>query len=189
MGCGAIARGPENPLYTNEFSPPSHELVPIDVTFPESFPPSGMIKLENGTFFNDREFIKQCQIIHIHEVSVFVEKYITGIEILYYLDGNMKEGKHCGTVNGKKQSMPVQNSDSIFSCDITYQQNKIHSIRFETIEGRLLDAVCTSGYGKEKVSLNLKQERRAIVAFKGKYEEYLDGLSCYSWKMCIKLRK
>ena len=49
MGCGMVARGPHSPLYTNEFTPPCHDLVPSSYEFPEIFPPSGIIKNENGS--------------------------------------------------------------------------------------------------------------------------------------------
>ena len=189
MGCGISARGPSSPLYSNEFAPPSHELVAGVLEYPENFPPSGLIKHEQGFFFNDREFIKQCQIIHLNQITVFIGKYITGIEISYFIDGNLKIAKHCSNPNGSKMIMPIQVTDSIICCEITYQNDKIHSIKFRTLENRVLDAVCTSGLGKEKANVNLMQDRRAIVAFKGFFGEYLYALSCYSWKICGKQRK
>ena len=188
MGCGISRIGPNVPLYTNEFTPPIHELVPISASFPESFPPSGLIKNDLGLFFDDREFIKQCQIVHIQEVIVYLEKYITGIEILYFLDGAMRDVKHCCEKPAKKHSMPIASTDSIVVCEATYTGDKIHSIRLETNEGGLLNVESSLGPGKEKKIVNLRAQRRGVVAFKGKIGEYLEGISTYSWRMCGKNR-
>ena len=188
MGCGISRRGPSAPLYTNEFTPPSHELIPISTPFPESFPPSGTIKNDLGFFFDDREFIKQCQIVHIQEVTVYMEKYLTGIEIMYYLDGVLRNVKHCCDKKAKKHSMPISNTDSIIVCEATFSDNNIHSIRLETVEGRLLNVESSLGLGKDKKNINLRPQRRGIVAFKGKIGDYIEGISAYSWRMCGKGR-
>lgn len=186
MGCGLSARGPMSPLYTNDFTPPCHDLAPLSIQFPENFPPSGIVTNENGTFFDDREFIKQCQIVHIHEITVYFEKYLTGIEIHYYLDGGIREVKHCSNLPSKRYVFPMQNSDSIVACEASHVDGKIMSLKMETIEGRILDVVGTGGHGKQKTQVNLKPQRRAVVAFKGKLNAYVEGLRVYSWKLCSK---
>ena len=189
MGCGISPGGPQVPLYINEFSPPSHELVGIHTAYPENFPPSGIVSNENGSFFDDREFIKQCQIVHIHELIVYFEQFVSGIEILYYLDGGIKTVKHCGSKGGKKHVLPIQNTDSIVVCEGSYENNKIYSIRIQTLQGRVLDLVGNNGLGNHKFSLKLNQQKRAIVGFKGKIGEYIEGLIVYSWKLREKSRK
>jgi hypothetical protein len=188
MGCG-VSRGPQVPLYTNEFAPPCDELLGIELPYPETFPPSGVVANENGIFFDDREHIKQCQIVHIREVIVYTENYISGIELIYYIDGGVKSLKHCSSKPSKKIALAIQVHDSINSCDITFQDNKIYSLRLQTLLGKSLDAISSSGIGKNKARLHYNIEKRAIVAFKGKINEYLEGLAAYTWKMREKLRK
>lgn len=186
MGCGLAGRGPNAPLYTNEFSPPVHNLLEISGEYPENFPPSGVIKNDFGLFFDDREFIKQCQIVHIQEVTIHLERYISGIEIIYYLDGHMREVKHCTNKPSKKHSLPLSNTDSIVFWEITYTGKVIYSVTLETLEGRLLNVECKEGRGAIKNEVNLRQQRRGVVGVKGKIGEYLEGLSVHSWRMCGK---
>jgi hypothetical protein len=187
MGCGIAVRGPQVPLYTNEFSPPCHELVPLHSAFPENFPPSGIIQSDRGFFFDDREFIKQCQIIHINEITVYMERFITGIEIIYFLDGAMRVVKHVGSIQGNKFVLPLQTNDSIVMCEATHEESKLRSLRLESLEGRVMDLVSLEGHGSQKTTLNLKSQRRAVVAFKGKIDEYVEGLRVYSWRMVGKI--
>ena len=69
------------------------------------------------------------------------------------------------------------------------QNNKIYSIRIQTLQGRVLDLVGNNGLGNHKFSLKLNQQKRAIVGFKGKIGEYIEGLIVYSWKLREKSRK
>ena len=176
MGCGIAVRGPQSPIYANEFSPPIHELIPLPIAFPENFPPSGNIFNENGAFFDDREFIKQCQIVHINEITVYMEKYVCGIEVQYFLDGGIRIAKHLGKAQGKKYILPLQNSDSIIECTGTFEGTKAKSLRLLSLDGRVMDLVSLEGPGPETFSLNLRTQKRAIVAFKGKVDDYIEGL-------------
>lgn len=186
MGCGITTRGPQTPLYLNEFNPPCHELISLNCPFPSTFPPTGIIKNEIGTFFDDREHIKQCQIIHINELTLIAEDYLVGIEMQYYLDGGIKCLKHLASANGKRFVLTLQNSDSIVSCELTHEERKIRSMKLETLEGRTLDWVSQLGHGPEKSIINLLQQRRALVAFRGKISNCIEGLSIYSWRLCSK---
>jgi hypothetical protein len=179
------ARGPSSPLYANEFSPPCHELVPLSFNFPEHFPPSG----RSGPFFDDREFIKQCQIVHINEVCVYLEDYISGLEISYFLDGSLKLVKHLGTRSGKRIIFPLRTSDSIVKCVVTYEDACARSLRMETIEGQELDVVSALGRGGKDTVLDLKSDRRGVVAFKGRIGDYIEGLRVYSWRMVGKANR
>ena len=184
MGCGITSRGPQAPLYFNEFTPPVHELMSLPIQFPSAFPPSGVIKNESGTFFDDREHIKQCQIVHINEIVFVANDYLIGIELQYYLDGGIKILKHIASTIGKRYILTLQNTDSIINCEMTHDSNKIRSVKIVTFEGKTLDWVSTLGPGSDKTSINLIQQRRALVAFRGKISDCLEGLGIYSWKMC-----
>ncbi|OMJ72908.1 hypothetical protein SteCoe_28524 [Stentor coeruleus] len=188
MGCGLSSRELKTPIFTNDFNPPSHELAPLEFPFPENFPPSGVVSNENGTFFDDREYIKQCQIVHIHEIAIYIENYITGIEIHYYLDGAIKISKHFGLIQGKKHVMEIEISDGIINAEVSFDGPLIQSIRFETIEGRIMDVVSPKGHAKQRAKIVLKTQKRAIVAFKGKIGDYIEGLRAYSWKLCDRRR-
>jgi hypothetical protein len=188
MGCGITARGPQTPLYFNDFNPPIHELISLPIQFPSAFPQSGVIKNETGTFFDDREHIKQCQIVHINEIVLTTGDYLTGLEIQYYLDGGIKVIKHQASTTGKKFVLTLQNSDSIISCELTHDVHKIRSVKMETLEGKTLDWVSPLGPAEDKTSINLIQQRRALVAFRGKISDCIEGLGIYSWKLCGKFK-
>lgn len=188
MGCGISTRGPQTPLYLNEFNPPCHELISVNCVFPSTFPPSGTIQNETGSFFDDREHIKQCQIIHINELTLTTDDYLTGIEVQYYLDGGIKQLKHNASNTGKKFVLTLQNSDSIINCELTHEERKIKSVKLDTLEGRSIEWVSPLGAGSEKSTINLLQQRRALVAFRGKISTCIEGLSIYSWRLCGKAK-
>jgi hypothetical protein len=181
MGCGSVRSQPI--LYINEVNPPLHKLRVNDPHLPEVFPHTGFVKNDDGTYFDDREFVKQSQVVHIEEVVIYSEEYIQGISVLYFLDGNMKQVHHNAQQMSKFTKLPLMPSDSLVAIEVTYGDEFIHSIKITTTNNTAFEVVGSKGKGPETAGVDLRKDARAIVAFKGRHEVYLRSLHFYSWSM------
>lgn len=181
MGCGSVRSQPI--MYVNEVRPPLHNLRANDPNMPDVFPPTGFVKNNDGTYFDDREFIKQSQVIHIDEIVIYSKEYIQGLSLLYFLDGNIKQVHHNSLDSGKITKLPLSPSESLVALEITYSPEYIHSINITTTKNISFEVVGEAGKGPETAVIDLRKDSRAIVAFKGRHETNLRSLQFYSWSI------
>lgn len=172
-------------LYINEATPPFHLFLDHPAKMPSSYPPTGIIKKDANTFFDDKELIKQCQAVHIDSVTAFSGTLITGLEVKYRLDQGGQTRKH-GSATGKAHStFEIENKESIIRVQCRVSEKGIHSIELETNAGRIYRAA-GSDQSDSIVKFDFRAEGRAVVAFKGCYTDTITALGCYTWK--IRLR-
>ncbi|CAG9315421.1 unnamed protein product [Blepharisma stoltei] len=184
MGCGATYRGPQKPIYSADISSQSITILGNDPNMPQNFPPTGFISVQGETYFDDREFIKQSQIMHLKEINFVTQEYVVGFEVGYYIDGASKLLKHYNKNPGQVVHKAVMNGfDSIIWIEITYGNGFIYSVKMKTLKEREIYVEGTKGKGPETKTVSLIEDKKAITGFKGRYDNYLRSLHTYSWRI------
>lgn len=184
MGCGATYRGPQKPLYQADIASVSIAILSNDANMPTNFPPTGQVTNGSDTYFDNRELIKQSQIIHIKEINIIADDYISGFEISMYLDGAHKLLKHYNKAPGQQiHKTVIHGLDSIIGLELTSTDEFVNSIKIKTLKGQEFEIVGFKGKGTDIKSINLTNDKKAIVGFKGRYDRYLRSLHVYAWKI------
>jgi hypothetical protein len=137
---------------------------------------------------NLQEFDQKLDIMpymacHIESVIVYMGRYITGIEIHFLLDGKVSLFKYVGTGTSHKKKMMVFHADEhITSMSCAYDATAISEIGLKTSSGRF-DIFEGEVQCQKRAELSLRDDNKAVIAFKGKYGEYLHDLSIYVCKL------
>lgn len=182
MGCGSVRRA-QIVTYINEATPPYALLVPSPGEGPSVYPPTGIVKRGDDTFFDDKELIKQCQAVHIDKVIVFTQDVITGIEVIYCLDQSIVTRSHAEEKSGTQLRLDLGEEESIVYVETTSSEAGIHSIQLKTSKGHQLSAEGKLGKGSVRAEQSFVEEKRAVVAVKGCYGKVLKSLGVYTWRM------
>lgn len=186
MGCSVVYRGTVTDLYINQPSPPCELLMDSNKSIPDLFPPSGVILKGDTLYFDDKELIKQAQLVHIYSIIIFAEEFVNGFEVEYHIDSNLLKSKRSKGQTGKEFSLILGRADFITKMTVTYDKY-VHSIEFETRTHQKLVAKGTKGEGPKVRSLDFTKENRGIVGFKGEINENLSALYAYSWRLRDKI--
>ena len=182
MGCGSVRRA-QIVTYINEATPPFHALIGTTADGPTVYPPSGIVKRGDETYFDDKELIKQCQAVHIDKITIYCQDLITGIEIVYCLDQSIQTRLHVLDKGGMQMRLELGEEESIMSVETTASTDGVHSILLKTSKGHQLAAEGKRGKGEQTAVQSFTEEKRAVVAVKGCYDKVLKTLGVYTWKM------
>ncbi|CAG9330922.1 unnamed protein product [Blepharisma stoltei] len=182
MGCSVIYRGTVRDLYINQPAPPLLPLMESKNQIPDVFPPTGIINRDDIQFFDHKELIKQSQLIHIYDLTIYSEDYIKGFIIEYNIDGSVKRTSHIRGHHGKEDRLILGTSDYIQKIEITYDKY-VNSISFQTAQGQNFLAQGKKGPGSQIQNVDFTKQKRGVVGFKGEISEFLSALYVYSWKL------
>ena len=182
MGCGSVRRA-QIVIYINEATPPYAPLVNNDKDPPTVYPPTGLVKRGDDTYFDDKELIKQCQAVHVDKLVVYCTDLVTGLEITYCLDQAIQKRSHFNSAEGVQHRLELMEDESVVLVECTYSEAGVHSILFKTNKNHQLSVEGKSGRGAQSASQSFVEEKRGIVAFKGCFGKELKSLGVYTWKM------
>lgn len=182
MGCGSVRRA-QIVIYINEATPPYAALVGTAGDAPSVYPPSGLVKRGDDTYFDDKELIKQCQAVHVDKVIVYCQDLISGIELVYCLDQAIQTRVHALEKGGVQMKLDLEEEESIIYVESTASALGLHSLVLKTSKGHQLVAEGKKGRGELTAVQSFAEEKRAVVAVKGCYDHVLKALGVYTWKM------
>lgn len=168
--CGAVS---QVPFYVKDLHPECHNLTPR--TVPDT--------VTEFMVFDHKIDIMPYMACHIETIVVHMGKYIVGIEVSYLLDGKVTKFSHIGKeIAMKKRVIEFHADEHIDSLSCAYDDNGISELAVKTTSGRfeIFDSQtqCTRRH-----QVDLKEENKAIIAFKGKYLNNLTELEAYACKI------
>eukprot|EP01017_Pseudomicrothorax_dubius_P020088 TRINITY_DN22046_c0_g1_i1.p1 TRINITY_DN22046_c0_g1~~TRINITY_DN22046_c0_g1_i1.p1 ORF type:complete len:202 (-),score=23.24 TRINITY_DN22046_c0_g1_i1:118-723(-) len=171
---GACTTVSQVPYYIKDLHPEFRQLTPRE---------NDLEEVPGATHFDHKVDIMPYMACHIENIIFHIGQYIIGIEIHYLLDGKICQLKHLGkAAANKKKLMYFRPDEHIISMSCVYDNKGIAEIAIVTSAGKL-ETIESEMRLVNRKEVNLKDESKAIICFKGTCGEYLMDLGCYVCKL------
>ena len=155
------------PLYVKELNPPAEEMCPRSEELEE---------YKNLPLIDHNKQLMTCDVTHIDKIIVYFGDYIIGIEVEYTMDRKKRIFGIMGTESPiQRDEVKLDSDEHIDTLTCYYNKEAITSIYFRTTKGKTV-FFDTEIRGEMKSEVNLKDNCRAAVSFKGKAGHYLYNL-------------
>ncbi|CAI2380734.1 unnamed protein product [Moneuplotes crassus] len=134
----------------------------------------------DAKYFDDNETLIHCKVFQISSVAVHMGEYIVGIAITLKVNGKDKALQHIGSgavIDTEKLYMEPFEHIEHMKC--TYSQDGLHSLEFKTNTERTLQSIGNVGEGEEVRELDLKEQDKALIGFRGCFKEHIYDIFAY----------